>query len=145
MKIREATILDLGRMTQEGMQFLELVSPERVPDEIHLMEVLRSLIDKGEVLVAEHEGEIAGGIGGIVANNLWFPDEQELVELFWWVAEDFRGSSAGLRLLKGWVDHGKSLGVKRIVMSDESVSPLSDDVYTKRGFELKQRSFIMEV
>ena len=145
MITRPGNILDLGRMTEGATEFLEMVSPNKKVDTVHLNTVLYSILKTGIVLVAEDNGEMAGAIGGLITPNMWFPDELELNKIFWLVSSEYRGSSAGLRLLKAFVKHGKDEGVNRIVMSDELASPLNDDVYIKRGFKLKQRSFIMEV
>lgn len=147
MNIRKATYADIEAMVEEGLNFIRFVAPDKVvnPDDLYLKLVSMVTHKSGVVYVAIEGGRFAGAIGGIIAPNIWFSDELNLTELFWWVPEHFRGSSAGLRLLKRFIEHGRESEVNRVIMSMEDISPLSDDVFTKRGFKLKEKAFIMEV
>jgi RimJ/RimL family protein N-acetyltransferase len=146
MEIREATVLDLADMVVGGKKFLQFICPDKKIDESNLYGVLHKLVTQGIVFLAVKDGEVIGGIGGnIVASTFW-PEDILLHEVFWWVNEEHRGSSAALRLMKRFIDHGKAQpDISQIVMSMETISPLSDDAYLKRGFELKEKAFVMEV
>ena len=95
-------------------------------------------------LVAERDGRPLGFICGFVSGHPFNPDIRTLVELLWWVKLEERGGSAGARLLNAFVDWGKS-NVDWITMTLEDKSPVNDLTLTKRGFRLKERSFVLEV
>ena len=146
MEIREATVLDLGDMAIQGREFLHFIYPDKRIDESNLYGVLHQLVTQGIVFVAVKDGEVIGGIGGNIIPSLFYPQDIILHEMFWWVNEKHRCSSAALRLMKRFIDHGKAQpDISQVVMSMETISPLSDDAYLKRGFELKEKAFVMEV
>jgi hypothetical protein len=145
MNIRQASVLDLSVLVENGKDFLRFLFPEKTPDELQLYTVLKQVLDTGIVFIAEKDGKFMGAIGGVVQPDMWFSSEINLVELFWWVVPEYRCSSAGLRLMKKFIDYGKSQDISKITMSMESISPLNDDAYIKRGFEFKEKAFVMEV
>ena len=146
MIIREATVLDLYTMVEEGKKFLKFIYPEKSIDEGNLYRILNDVILNGVAFVAEKDGKVIGSIGGNILSSLFWPEDIMLHELFWWVNEEHRGSSAALRLMKKFIEYGKGReDVNQIIMSMETISPLSDDAYLKRGFELKEKAFVMEV
>ena len=146
MKIRVASVLDLGEMVPEGIKFLKFIRPDKKTDSNMMYYLLHALVTKGVVFLAEKDEEIIGGIGGSVVNSHFWPDDVVLTEVFWWVKEEHRCSSAALRLMNKFIQYGKdNPEITQVVMSVEINSPLNDDVYTKRGFTLKEKSFLMEV
>ena len=146
MEIREATVLDLGVMSVQGIEFLRFIYPDKHIDESNLFGILHKLVTEGVVFLAVKDGEVTGGIGGTIIPSMFYPEDIQLFEVFWWVTKEHRGSSAALRLMKRFIDEGKARpDIKQIVMSMETISPLSDDAYLKRGFELKEKAFVMEV
>jgi RimJ/RimL family protein N-acetyltransferase len=145
MEIREATALDTGDIVEIGIHALEFAMPGNKPDYGHLCEMIHVMLKHGVVLVSVEGDKITGVIAGLVTPNTWFPDQLDLMELFWFVEEKYRGSSAALRLLREFTKRGKALDVKRIVMSSETHSPLSNNAYEKRGYKLIEKTFVMEV
>jgi RimJ/RimL family protein N-acetyltransferase len=146
MKIREATILDISVMAEEGIKFLKFLYPDKQPDIVGLYDKLKYMISEHVVYVAEIDGKFAGAIGGLILPNFWWSRELDLTELFWWVTPEHRGSTAGYRLLQRFIKHGKDdLRIERVIMTRESISPICEDVFTKRGFKLKEQNFVMEV
>jgi RimJ/RimL family protein N-acetyltransferase len=146
MKIRRANVMDMAWLVEEGIKFLEFLYPHKDINHEDLYLTLDMLRLSGVVFIAEKDGKPIGSICGIVSTNLWFPKEKDLTELFWWVTPEHRGSSAALRLLKALQDYAKDEpSIQRLIMTRESVSPICEDVYTKRGFELKESNYVMEV
>jgi len=146
MAIREATVLDLEVMVEEGEKFLKWIYPHRKVDKAHLYAVLHSLVKNGVVFIAESEGKFQGAIGAIILPSLWYPNEQILNELFWWVSNEYRCSTAGFRLMTRLIQYAKETpGIDKLVMSMEAESPLNEHAYTKRGFIFREQSFYMEV
>ena len=145
MKIRPATILDTNWIVSQGIEFLKWERPDKPVNEGMLYVKCAEIMAHGFILVAVEKGELVGMIGGTFSEGYWYPDETHLIESFWWVIPESRKSTAGIRLLKEFIKIGTEEGASHIVMSMESISPLNDDAYTKRGFELKSKAFVMEV
>ena len=145
MKIRKATILDVEYIKDIGIRACLHARPHKKPDEDHLLCMAVQMVDNGIIFISNNGTQDTGIILGVLNQNIWYPDEINLVELFWFVDEEFRGTSAALRLLKAFINYGKEQNVKHIVMSKEARSPLSPEVYTKRGFQLLEEAFVMEV
>jgi RimJ/RimL family protein N-acetyltransferase len=146
MKIRKANIMDMPYMIREGQEFLSWVYPDKRVDNETLIQRLRMVTTQGVCYVAEINGKQIGAIGGIITPNMWYGLEQDLTELFWWVQKEYRGSSAALRLLKQFILHGKTdPKITNVIMTKENISPISEKVYEKRGFELKESNYVMEV
>jgi GNAT superfamily N-acetyltransferase len=149
MKIRRATVLDTEWALNLGIQFLKEAQAHRIDeiDDEHLYLRAAEILDSGVVFIAENDNsERVGALACIVAPAVWFP-EDELHELFWYVLPEHRGTSAGLRLLKAFIDYGKAHeSVRKIILLRRDDSPLSKDAYSKRGFSpSKESSWFMEV
>lgn len=119
MNIRLATIEDAAVLTAMGREFLEYSEYRnlKVTDE-QMQSGVAQIIAFECSFVAELDGRIIGLILG-VTGPLWFASHiRTLIELAWWVDPDYRTTSAGIRLLKEFEDHGRHLGVQYIAMSD---------------------------
>lgn len=88
----------------------------------------------------EGMGFIAGSLGAHPLN----PAIRALSEVFWWVAPNRRGSSAGARLLEAFLELGREKA-DWIVMTLEAQSPVDPASLERRGFHLHERSFLLEV
>jgi hypothetical protein len=103
-----------------------------------LVEMMRDHL----LLVAIHDdGQRAGLIGGAVSRHFFNPAVTFLTETFWWVAEAYRQSRAGLMLLRAFVEWGES-HVHRTVCAIEAESPVRESVLTQRGFKLIERNYV---
>jgi RimJ/RimL family protein N-acetyltransferase len=145
MNIRVATILDVEFIKDIGVRTCLHARPHKQPDEEHLLLQAMYMVENGIIFISNNGEQDTGIICGMINENIWYPDERNLVELFWFVDEEFRGTSAALRLMRAFINYGKEQNVNHVVMSVEAHSPLSDDVYTKRGFQLFEKAFVMEV
>lgn len=102
------------------------------------------LIEQHVVFVAEHAGQPAGLIGGILGTHPFHPRLTTLTQLFWWVTPAHRRSRAGSLLIEAFVDHGKT-HADWVVMSISAHSPLRERTLLKRGFHLQDRGYLLEV
>lgn len=88
-----------------------------------LMEIQKS----GIILVSETEGDIHGVIIGQIIPDMLFPEYKTLREIVWWVSPAHRNTTAGYKLLQGYLREGielKSRGViQDIVMTTLVNSP----------------------
>ena len=109
---------------------------EFLPDTYEdLVESLTRLIslDCTEILVAEHDGDIVGGIGMVYAPCMWNLKVFTAEELFWWVSKDAPLSTA-LRLLRHVNSNAVTRGCKLISFKSLSSSPGTlDKVYRQMG------------
>ena len=90
------------------------------------------LLDGVEILLAEHEGKVVGGIGMFYAPFLWNPKLTMAEELFWWTATDapFRTGMILIDKTMERVAEKEAIPVFRALMT----SPKGvEKVYRKRG------------
>lgn len=85
----------------------------------------------------------SGFIAGWVSKHPFNPEIVTLTEAFWWVSERFRMTKAGSMLLDRFISWGRE-SVNWITMTLESESTVSSYPLLKRGFKLKETSFLME-
>jgi RimJ/RimL family protein N-acetyltransferase len=95
-------------------------------------------------LVAEHDRAPVGFIAGAFHQHLFNPRIRQLTELFWWVAVEYRGTTAGARLLQRYVELGRSRA-DWIVMSLEAKSPVNPRALERLGFQPYETSYLLEV
>jgi hypothetical protein len=136
--ITDATIDDLPEMMKHAEVFVKFYGMEWHKPSVKAL--LVKLINNGVVKLARKDGVFVGSIGGIVLSNPWNTPQKVLQEMFWWVAEEYRGSSAGLRLLHAF--EGSFDGPK--VMNLLPQTPVKKDMLAKLGYSLKEYSFVKE-
>ena len=146
MIIRKANIMDLPWIVQEGTKFLKFYFPNKDIDTGFITMQLDTLMRNGTILVSqEQNSELTGMIAGVVTPDMWYPEEKTLAELFWWVTPEKRCGRSSLMLMREFIETGKQLGVNYITLSLLTVSPVNQNALIKRGFELKEKAFVMEV
>lgn len=140
MKIRTATVWDtedIMRMLNNYRQASPL-SFHKESSEARARQILAQIFaGLGVAFVSEEPWGITGMLLAIKNSNIW--DEEALVvnEIAYWVEPEYRGTSAGYRLIKSYqeyCDELKSSGViKAYTISKMSTSP--DLKYDRFGFE----------
>ena len=146
MIIRYATLDDVSwivGLVAADMQ--SLMGESDLYDLDYLQTFVPYLIEDGVVLVAEKEGIPVGCIAGILTPILFNPHKTALNEVFWWVAEEHRGSSAGAKLLLAFEQDGIALEVDFINMSIMHNTKLSTGALEKRGYLYKESSYVRRV
>ncbi len=118
---------------------------EFLPDTYEdLIEGLTRLVnlDPIEILVAEYEGSIVGGIGMIYSPCIWNLKVSIAEELFWWVSKDAPLSTA-LRLLRHVNSKEAARGCKFMVFKSLTSSPETlDKVYRRMGLRPTETSYM---
>ncbi len=95
-----------------------------------------------EMLVAEYEGSIVGGIGMIYSPCIWNLKVSIAEEMFWWVSEDAPSSTA-LRLLRRVRSNAAARGCKFVVFKSLTSSPKTlDKVYRRMGLRPTETSYM---
>ena len=117
-----------------------------LPDEGLAYEIGRVLTLPGmEVLVAEHEGEIVGGIGLLFAPFLWNSTRLSMEELFWWAAPDAPTTTA-LRLLRATEKRREQVGATIVTFKALTSSPKSiGRLYARMGLQPVDTSYMKVV
>lgn len=90
--------------------------------------------DKG-IIVAEREGELIGFIYGEL-NPLSFSRELSVLEVLWYVSPAYRGSMAGVRLLKFLERWGRENGAKYYFCGHSTLidADRTDRLFRRLGF-----------
>jgi predicted N-acetyltransferase YhbS len=74
-------------------------------DEAHIRQLLASLLaGQGLVLVAEVDGKTVGILMAGVMPSIWSPKHFLLTEFAYFVTPEYRGSTAGYRLMRQYLD-----------------------------------------
>lgn len=144
--IRKASESDIAWIQSELKKFSAFYGSKLplYPSEEYSDKAIRLFINDHYFSVAERAGKLMGFISGFVSNHIYNPSIKVLTESFWWVAEEFRGTRAGLMLINEFVAYGKEV-CDWIIFTLEHHSPVSDRTLLKRGFKEYERSFILEV
>ena len=121
--IREARTEDLPLMVVLGEKFYNASHgnsdiPFNRTDTLNtLLAMLES--DDGILLVYEHDGRVVGMIAGVMFPWYFNVKHRSGQELFWYVAPEFRKSTAGVRLLKELEKKAKEKGATTFIMISE--------------------------
>lgn len=148
MNIRPATFDDADWLLMELRDFSRFFGTRRSlfpDDERTALLGLSHLIRKEPIFVAEaSDGERVGFVAGTLAPHPFNPEIMVLTELFWWVTTEHRGSSAGARLLEKFINYGRE-HADWINLTLEANSPINPATLERRGFRLRERSYLLEV
>jgi hypothetical protein len=85
-----------------------------------------------------------GFIAGFLYPHFFNPDIVTLSELFWWVPEEYRGTRSGLLLFKYFKEFGEERA-DQVIMTLEEETPVKPEFLTKKGFRVKEHSYLLEV
>lgn len=148
-QVRRGTIEDIDALVDMGERFFAFSAfSEFTPlDPDSVRNSLLSLLDGGVVFVAEHEQQIVGGIVGMMT-SVWFNQNvRTATELAWWVDEEHRTTSAGIKLYRAFESWAAEQGAQAIVMSDlviRGAAP-AENLFMKLGFTTVERSHVKKV
>lgn len=132
--IRYATLEDIPEILSMGSMFIKYHPMPMSFDEKKLKDMAINLITKGIFLVAEYEGRLAGMIAGIVGDSLFDSNLKQATEYFWWVNEEHRKGTVGLKLFdvfhKVCVDSGADI----LVVCHTVQTPQLEKIFVRKGF-----------
>jgi hypothetical protein len=104
--------------------------------------MLTHVLNNGVFLLAVNKGVIQGGAGAVITNNPWNHTEVIYQEMFWWVEEEYRNTSVGIKLL---LELEKCAPTNsKIVMSILPHSNFKHSTMEKLGYSLKELAYIKE-
>lgn len=113
MKIRKANKFDFPEILAMLHRF-KMNAPTDLSNsfnnETHVATVYAHIMaGRGLALVAEKDNKLVGMLIGIIDALIWDPDTRVLREIAYWVDEEYRGSTAGYRLLAQYVKEADQL------------------------------------
>jgi hypothetical protein len=144
--VRKAEQEDTPWLLDQLQQFDKFFGSRRslFPDLEYAQATLAGLIAEHPFFVAVDARGPVGFIAGVLMPHFLNPSIKLLSELFWWVAEEARGSRAGALLLAAFTQHGRQYA-DQIVMTLEVDSPIDPASLINRGFRLKEVNYLLEV
>lgn len=149
--IRPATHADVAALTTGLAHFfdaVELTDSGLTPDMDTIEFFIRDSIDEDHrcFLVAECDGNLVGGITGVVAPWMWNANILTLVELGWFVPKEYRKQYpvAAMQLRKRFHQWGKDMGATVLCMSStkREESPRVIQMYEKSGLRHLDSNFV---
>ena len=151
-EIRKATLNDVDAMVICGRQFYRFggFADKGLPmSEQDLIGFIAHTIesDFAVSLVAEDNGQIIGGITGLIFP--WFLDFKHMMlqETWFWMLPAYHGSGTGSKMLQAFEDAGKAAGVKHVLMItlDAPHEDRLEQYYKKMGYTHLEHQFIKEI
>lgn len=142
---RAGTVDDIDWLIGELHEFDKFAGYNLFQDEAYARLALKDLLEKHVCFVAiSDDGRRLGFIAGFDNPHPFNPHKRCLSEMFWWVSSAHRGTRAGALLLNRFVMYGRQ-NCHWVTMSLEHCSPVSARHLTKRGFSLRETSYLLEV
>ncbi len=141
MKITTATVADDDAIIEilkkfaDSQPFGRLQVEAKQYNDHYVRKILDAVRNRGLILLAHKDGEIAGVFMAIINPDMWLPKVKIMNELVWWVNPEHRNGSAGLRLLKEYTKIGEKMvkdkTISTFTMTLLENSPIKD--LQKRG------------
>ena len=102
------------------------------------------IVGSGFILLAEKDNVIIGIIIAGIIPNIWNPKVKQCSEIAYWVEPEFRGSTAGYRLLKSYIaECNKMMESGKIQMYTMSKMVNSPDLkYEKFGLSKLEETWV---
>lgn len=102
------------------------------------------LVGGGVAIIAERDEKPIGMILGLLEQSIWDPNMFILKELCYWVEPEYRGSSAGYRLLKAYIAEAQKLKDEgRIAFWTMTLMTTSPDLhFDKFGFNKVEETWV---
>lgn len=86
-------------------------------DELYTDRVLQHIYKEGLIIVCEHHNRVIGMLLASIQGDIWLPHVKRMTEIAWWVEEQYRGTTAGARLLKHYISVGIECQERGIISS----------------------------
>ena len=106
--------------------------------------VLKKLIKDHVFYGAFVKDKLVGFIAGTLSRHLLNPEIIVLNETFFWVRPEYRKSKAAKHLLESFIKYGK-INADWVLFGVIDKATMSVRSLEKRGFKLKEQSYLLEV
>jgi GNAT superfamily N-acetyltransferase len=134
--IRRATLEDLPAIVAMAARFRGTTAYAGLVDENleQLEQLARFLIEFGVVFVAEKFGRVLVGMLGATLVTHPIGGERIASEVAWWVEPEYRGGTAGVRLLEAAETWATTQGARRFQMIAPTANARVGELYRRRGY-----------
>jgi len=149
MKIELANKFDIPRLIEMLKNYRDNSPVDRfkmIQDEQHIQKILTHIIlGRGLIVVAREEQLIVGMVVSFIDQNMWDNNLLVLKEMAYWVEPEYRGSSAGYKLLSKYNEMAQELkNDGRINMWTISKMITSPDLdYQRFGYRKIEETWVM--
>jgi hypothetical protein len=144
--IRPANLLDVPWLLEQGRLFDQFTGENLLPeDSEEAKHIIGGLVTTLPFFISADTNGRQGFIAGGFYNQPFNPEIVVLAEVVWWVAPEHRGSFAGARLLKHFMNYGIEQGADLIEMKTEMVSPINPKSMERAGFKEVERNWLYRV
>lgn len=145
MIIRDVEDRDAEKVREYAEEFMEYY-PVKVEYELYsLLKVLENLSEKGIFLVIEEDGEVVGGVGGLIGPHYFAPNNTMAVETFLWIDKTRRGSTLGSTLVTAFEEKAKELGCDYVNMTSTVHTPEFKDYLLKNDYTEAETNLLKEI
>lgn len=139
MKIRHATKYDAKTIINMLWHYHDSgnIAGLNISDDQTALRVLTHILaGAGIALVAEKNNELVGMLIAYKVPFLWDNSKYIMNEIAYWVEYEYRGSSAGYRLLKEYVDECEQMKEKQMI-ANYTISQMEGQTlnYSRFGFK----------
>jgi GNAT superfamily N-acetyltransferase len=143
--IYKASKEDIREITEMAKRFEECTA--HVPVDVeYAIKKYESLFDAGigHMFGMRIDGKVVGGFGCVHAESFHYPTKM-LIETFWFVLPEYRGR--GKELLEAFESLSRELNCDQRVMVhlSDSMPESLERLYTKMGYKLVEKCYVMEV
>lgn len=146
VEVRAAAKEDIPWLLRQARAFDAAAGFKRglMPEDAEALDLLEVLVENHPVFVAVVDEEAAGFIAGWYGAHPFNHKVRTLTEVLFWVAPEYRGTRAGLKLLDKFEECGRGIA-DWTVFTMEHDSPMRAEHLTKRGFRQIEKTFLLEV
>ncbi len=141
--VRRATTDDMEWMLKQCKDFMDYLRLPLKWDEDYIREVVRMYMQDHHVILVLKNTERAGVVAAMESPHPFDPSTKIMTEILWWVPEEWRKTRAGYILL-GALEHIAETANALLVLSTEKHSPLNERTLNKRGYQLRELSYVKE-
>lgn len=145
--VRKAEKKDLDSIKDDFYDFQNLYNSKfsLIPSDSYLEEIFAVYIKDHVGYVCEKDGDVVGFIFGAYSPHIYNPQVMTLVQSLWWVKKEHRNTRAAYLLLDKFIEDGKRHADWVICNTIEEADSIKEDIFLKRNFKLKEKSFLLEV
>lgn len=139
-KIERAVVADIPQYLVCAENFINYYGFTWNPDSV--TKSIQTILDKGVFLAAKEGDKVIGVAAAMLLPNLWNVDEIIFQEMFWWVEEEHRTGSVGIRLLLELEKQAPDDAT--VVISTLPKSNIKDETLRKLGYVVKETAYVKE-
>jgi hypothetical protein len=139
-RIEQATIEDLPQCLVCAEKFINFYGFVWNLDSA--TKTITHILDQGIFIIAKEEDKVIGGAAAMLLPNLWNSNELIFQEMFWWVEEDYRTGSIGIRLLLELEKQAPKDAT--IVISILPKSNIKNETLSKLGYVVRELAYTKE-